>query len=138
MQTQPISKHAGHHESKVILRETNDGAIVLEMYDADVSDMQTPSLVQEYRPYLREGVRIFRIAEEHKALSIMNLYHGMLFGGGIAVTPLFSTAIDKVQFTEEELQGYLTALGDRGIMPSLNFMFSLGWKPLFSVLWTNG
>ena len=122
------------HDSKICITESDDGAVVLEMFDADVSDLHKPLLTQIYRPFYREGGNVFRIDEEHKSLSIMELYHSMLFGDAIAITPLFSTASDTVQFTESELQGYLTSLGERGLMPTLNFMFSLGWKPLFSVL----
>ena len=69
-----------------------------------------------------------------KADSIMNLYHNLLFDSSIPVTALFATATDEISFTESEIQGYMSSLGERGIMPPLNFMFSLGWKPIFSVL----
>ena len=123
-----------NHGSKVVLSESENGDVTIQMYDADVSDMSEPLLTQVYKPFYREGSNVYRIEEQHQSSSIMDLYHRMLFDGRIPITPLFSTATDQTQFTESELQGYLTALGERGLMPTLNFMFSLGWKPLFSVL----
>ena len=118
----------------ISIEETKDKHILVQIYDIDLCGEEVPLLSQHYQPHIQGGEALFRIEASHRAHSIMDLYHNLLFQSSIPVTPLFSTATDEVSFSEKELQGYLSSLGERGVLPPLNFMFSLGWKPIFSVL----
>ena len=121
-------------EAWITVEELGKGDICVQLFDVSLTGTEKPLLTQHYHPHITDGEAMFRIEDSAKADSIMNLYHNLLFDSSIPVTALFATATDEISFTESEIQGYMSSLGERGIMPPLNFMFSLGWKPIFSVL----
>ena len=63
----------------------------------------------------------------------MDLYHHLLFGGSIPVTPLFATATDEICFTEEEI-GVLVSLRRKRCVASTEFHVLLEVETHFSVL----
>ena len=76
---------------------------------------------------------LFQIDAEDYAHSIMRLYHSDTLRSGDPATPVLGSHRSS-HLQRRRCPGYLQSLSEKGSTPTLNFMFTLGMKSIFSVL----